>query len=118
HVVADIVSRYIESPPEDPDAPGAFRFAERDKLAGLLRHTGARDVTERCLEFVLEAPLEPKQFWELRRELSDTLRAKVAALSPDQVTRLAREVEEAGVAFHIDGHMKFPAEVLVVSARK
>src|SRR5258708_21389184 len=33
HVVMDVVSRYVESPPEDPDAPGAFRFAERGKLA-------------------------------------------------------------------------------------
>jgi SAM-dependent methyltransferase len=118
HVVADIISRYVQSPPEDPDAPGAFRFAERGKLAGLLRDAGATEVTERRLEFVLEAPLEPKQFWELRRELSDTLRAKVAALSPEQVVRLAREVEEAGSAFYIDGHMKFPAEVLIVNGRK
>ena len=118
HVVADIVSRYIESPPENQDAPGAFRFAERGKLAGLLRDAGATDVTERLLEFVLEAPLKPKQFWELRRELSDTLRAKVAALSPDRVARLALDVEEAGAAFHIAGHMNFPAEVLIVSGRK
>ena len=114
HVVANIVSRYVESPPEDPDAPGAFRFAGRGKLASLLRDVGAISVTERLLQFSLEAPLKPKQFWEVRTELSDTLRAKVAALSPEQVARMAQEVEEAGRAFYEAGRMRFPAEVLIV----
>lgn len=118
HVVANIVSRYVESPPEDPDAPGAFRFAERGKLASLLNDAGAIELTERLLDFTLEAPLTPKQFWEVRTELSDTLRAKVAALSSNQVARLAQEVEEAGSAFHEAGQMRFPAEVLIVSGRK
>ena len=42
-----VVSRYIDSPPEDPDAPGAFRFAEHAKLAGLLREAGVIEVSER-----------------------------------------------------------------------
>jgi SAM-dependent methyltransferase len=116
HLVADIVSRYVESPPEDPDAPGAFRFAPSGKLAGLFRSSGAIDVNERVFDFKLEAPLTPQEFWKVRTELSDTLRGKVAALSPEQVSRLAREVEEAGLAFHENGVMRFPARVLIVSA--
>ncbi|HLF83036.1 MAG TPA: class I SAM-dependent methyltransferase [Blastocatellia bacterium] len=118
YVVANIVSRYVESPPEDPDAPGAFRFAGSGKLAGLLRDAGAIEVTERLLKFSIDAPLEPKQFWEVRTELSDTLRAKVAALSSEQVARMAQEVEEAGRAFYDAGRMRFPAEVLIVSGRR
>jgi SAM-dependent methyltransferase len=118
HVVANIVSRYVESPPEDPDAPGAFRFAERGKLASLLSDAGVIEVTERVLDFTLEAPLTPKQFWEVRTELSDTLRAKVAVLSKEQVARLAQEVEAAGRAFYEAGRIRFPAEVLIVSGRK
>ena len=117
HVVADIASRYVESPPEDPDAPGAFRFASRGKLAGLLRGSGAIEVTERVLDFTLEAPLTPKQFWEVRTELSDTLRTKIATLSPDQISRLAQEVEEAGRAFHENGVMRFPARAMIVSGK-
>lgn len=118
HVVANIVSHYVESPPENPDAPGAFRFAAPGKLAALLADAGAIDVTERLLSFTLEAPLTPSQFWEMRRELSDTLRAKIAGLSTDQVQRLAREVEDAGRAFQEGGRMRFPAAVLIVSGRK
>ena len=114
----DVVSRYIESPPEDPEAPGAFRFAEPGKLAGMLTEGGATDVCEWLINFDLEAPITPKQFWEVRVELSDTLRAKVASLSREQLERVAREVEEAGRAFFTAGRMKFPGQVLIVTGRK
>jgi SAM-dependent methyltransferase len=117
-VVMDVVSRYIESPPEDPDAPGAFRFAEQGKLARLLAETGAIEVCEQLIKFDLEAPITPKQFWEVRVELSDTLRAKVASLSQEQLERVAREVEEAGRAFFISGRMRFPGQVLLVTGKK
>src|SRR6266513_1500094 len=111
--VMDVVSRYIESPPEDPDAPGAFRFAERGKLARILAEAGAIEVCERLIKFDLDAPITPKQFWEVRVELSDTLRAKVASLSLEQLVRVAREVEEAGRVFFTAGRMKFPGQVLI-----
>ena len=114
-LVADVVARYVESPPEDPDAPGAFRFASSDKLARLLRDSGAGDVTERVFDFTLEAPITPRQFWQVRSELSDTLREKIATLSTSEVSRVAQEVEEAGRAFYEDGRMKLPARVLIVS---
>lgn len=118
HVVMDVVSRYVESPPEDPDAPGAFRFAERGKLSGLLAEAGATDVNERLLDFDLIAPLTPSEFWSLRIELSDTLRAKVAQLTDEQLLRVEQEVEEAGRQFFVSGQMKFPAQVLIVSGMK
>jgi SAM-dependent methyltransferase len=117
-VVMDVVSRYIDSPPEDPDAPGAFRFAEPRKLARMLAEAGAIEVCERLLTFDLEAPITPKQFWELRVELSDTLRAKVASLSQEQLERVAREVEVAGRAFFTAGRMSFPGQVLIVTGKK
>lgn len=118
HVVMDVISRYIESPAEDPNAPGAFRFAERGKLARLLADAGAIDVTEQLLEFELDAPLTPAEFWALRVELSDTLRAKVAQLSRDTLLCIEQEVAEAGEAFFVSGQMKFPGQVLVVTGMK
>jgi SAM-dependent methyltransferase len=117
-VVTDVISRYLDSPPEDPEAPGAFRFAERGKLARLLEGAGAIDISEHLLKFDLEAPLTPKRFWEVRAELSDTLRAKVSKLSSEQLSRVAGEVEEAGRAFYAGGRMKFPAQVLIVTGQR
>lgn len=118
HVVMDVVSRYIESPPEDPNAPGAFRFAERGKLAHMLADAGAIDVTEQLLDFDLKAPLTPNEFWSLRVELSDTLRSKVAQLTREQLHRLEQEVEEAGRRFFVSDQMTFPAQVLIVTGLK
>ncbi|MEK6325055.1 MAG: class I SAM-dependent methyltransferase [Acidobacteriota bacterium] len=117
-LVMDVVSRFIESPPEDPDAPGAFRFAEQGKLARLVGEAGAVNVSERLLKFDLEAPIAPKQFWEVRVELSDTLRAKVATLTSEQLEHVAQDVEEAGRAFFTEGRMTFPGQVLIVTGRK
>jgi ubiquinone/menaquinone biosynthesis C-methylase UbiE len=118
HVVMDVVSRYVESPPEDPDAPGAFRFAERGKLARMLANAGASNVTERLIDFELSAPLTTREFWSLRVDLSDSLRAKVAQLSHEQLIRVEQEIEEAGHRFFVSGRMRFPAQVLIVSGRK
>jgi ubiquinone/menaquinone biosynthesis C-methylase UbiE len=117
-VVADVVSRYVQSPPEDPDAPGAFRFAERGKLAAMFESAGAHQVSEKLLEFFIEAPLTPCQFWQVRSELSDTLRGKLATLSSEELRGLANEVEEAARAFFIGGRMRFPAQVLIVTGKK
>lgn len=118
HVVMDVVARYIESPPEDANAPGAFRFAERGKLARLLADAGAIDVTGQLLEFELDAALTPAEFWALRVELSDTLRTKVAQLSREQLLHVEQEVAEAGERFFASGRMKFPGAVLIVTGVK
>lgn len=118
-VITDVVSRYVDpSPPADADAPGAFRFAEPGKLAGLLKCAGANDVRERVLHFRIEAPITPSEFWELRSEISETLREKLAKLSPAQVLNVAKEVKEAVAEFFPNNQMSFPAQMIIVTGRK
>lgn len=117
-VVTDVMARYVESPPEDPDAPGAFRFAEPGKLARAMGEAGAVDIREQAVSFRIEVPLTPAEFWTVRVEISDSLRAKVAQLAPDQFARAASEVQAAANEFFADGRMSFPAQVIVVSANK
>ena len=116
--VTDVMSRYVPSPPEDPQAPGAFRFAEPGLLAGLLRRAGVLDVTERILSFNIEAPVSLDRFWQVRSEMSDTLREKIRKLSPDQLRLVETEVTEAARPFFATGKMSFPAEVIVVGGRR
>ena len=100
----EVVSRYIESPPEDPGAPGAFRFAERGKLARLFAEAGAIDaLVNAVIKFDLEAAITAKQFWEVRVELSDTLRAKGGFAFAEAVEACSSRVEEAGRAFSRPG---------------
>lgn len=116
--VTEVMSRYVESPPEDPDAPGAFRFAESGKLARLLGAAGAVDIIEQTIAFQIQAALTLRQFWPLRVEISDSLRARVAKLAPAQLPRVAEEVEESVREYFPDGQMSFPAQVIIVGAKK
>src|SRR5204862_3383603 len=117
-VVSEVMSRSVEAPPADPDAPGAFRFAEPGKLASILIEVGALDVRERFLDFHIEAPISTDEFWELRSATSATLREKLADLSKEQTVQIAREVREAALEFFPNGYMSFPARMNIVTARK
>ena len=113
--VQKVISRYVEMPPVGPGDPGAFRFAEPGILAELLAQAGAADVRERELDFRIEAPISAEQFWELRSATSGTLREKLATLPEDQARRVALEVQESVREFFPNGHMSFPAQMLLVS---
>jgi ubiquinone/menaquinone biosynthesis C-methylase UbiE len=118
HFVSDILSRYVETLPAEPDAPGAFRFAEPGVLADILREAGATNVRERLLKFRMEAPISIDGFWELRSETSGTLRDKLTSLSDKQANRVAQEVKEAVREFFREGQMSFPAQMIIVTGRK
>ncbi len=116
--VTEVLSRYVESLPEDLDAPGAFRFAESGKLAALLTQARATDVKESLLRFHIEAPIPFEEFWPLRSEMSDTLRDKLSRLPADQILSLVRDLKEASRDFFPDQKMSFPAEAIIVSGKK
>jgi SAM-dependent methyltransferase len=117
-VVTKVMAQHVETPPADPDAPGAFRFAEPGKLARLLEQAGATGVRDRERNFRLEAPLSTEGYWQLRSATSGTLREKLATLSPDLVQKISAEVQDAAREYFPNGEMSFPAQMLVVSAQK
>ena len=117
-IVTKVMSRYVPMPPAEPDAPGAFRFSEPGKLAGLLTQAGATNVRERELNFRIEAPLNVEQFWALRSATSGTLREKLATLGADNARRAGLEVQEGVREFFPNDQMSFPAQMLVISAQK
>lgn len=118
HAITTVMSRYIEYPEEDPDAPGGFRFSESGKLAGLLESCGAADVKERLFAFHIEAPLTVEEFWTVRSEMSDSLRTKMAKLSDLQVQQLRMDARDAVREFFYDDQMSIPAQVLIVTGVK
>lgn len=118
YIVTDVITHHIEIPPADPDAPDAFRFAERGKLSGMLKEAGATNIRERVLEFHIEAPLSRDEFWEMRSGTSGTLREKLALFSNEETVQVAKEVKEAVAEFFPNGQMSFPAQMLIVTGDK
>jgi SAM-dependent methyltransferase len=117
-LVTDVLNEFLPADPEDEDAPGAFRFARPGKLAESLTEAGAASVVERTLLFSIEAPITMERFWELRSEMSDTLREKLAKLPSDQVAAVRGSVEKVAAPYFKNGEMSFPAQALVVTGKK
>jgi ubiquinone/menaquinone biosynthesis C-methylase UbiE len=113
-----VIDRYIESPPLAPDALDAFRFATPGKLRTILNEAGAISVSERLLQFPIQAAISLEDFWTLRIEMSEKLREKIARLSNDQMNEVKRQVLESLREYSTGSGMSFPAEVLIVSGVK
>lgn len=117
-VVTGVMSRYLDSPPEDPRAPGAFRFAEHGLLARLLAEAGVQNVRETVFPFKIAAPVPLEDFWTVRSEMSDSLREKISRLPVNQLAQVRAEVEQAAREYFVDNRMSFPAETLIVTGIK
>jgi ubiquinone/menaquinone biosynthesis C-methylase UbiE len=116
--ITDVIDRFVETPRQDPDTPDVFRFALPGKLAGILENADAKNVIERQLNFQIEAAISFEQFWQLRTEMSETLREKIAGLTPAQIPTIKQAVADAARGYFVSGTMSFPAEALIVSGRK
>jgi ubiquinone/menaquinone biosynthesis C-methylase UbiE len=117
-VIADVIDRFVEGPPEDSGARDAFRFAAPGKLAGILEQADAKNVTQHQLNFQIEAAISFEQFWQLRTKMSGTLREKMARLAPAQLPTIKQAVADAARRYFTSGTMSFPAEALIVSGKK
>jgi ubiquinone/menaquinone biosynthesis C-methylase UbiE len=113
-----VIDRYVESPPLAPDALDAFRFAIPGKLRAILSEAGAISLSERLLQFPIQAAISLEDFWTLRIEMSEKLREKMARLSNDQMTEVKRETLESLREYSTDSGMRFPAEVIILSGAK
>ena len=115
HVITNIVARHFGPEPADSNLLGALRFGELGSLARILSKAGAVEVKERVFKFDIAAPISPKEFWELRSEISGTLREKLAAIDSTHREVIAEEVQKAVREFFSNDQMKFPANVIIVS---
>lgn len=113
-----VIDLYVEPTPLEPDALDAFRFAEPGKLRELLRAAGAENPAERILQFSIDAPVSLEDFWTLRLEMSDKLRAKIAALSKDLLAEVKQRTLESLREYSTGNSMSFPAQVLILSGTK
>ena len=83
HVLARIVDSVVPTPGLPHDAPEPFRFAAAGKLRAIAADAGGADPMERLFRFSIDVPLSPEDFWNLRMEMSEKLRERLATLPPD-----------------------------------
>jgi ubiquinone/menaquinone biosynthesis C-methylase UbiE len=115
YALADVIERFVPTPPGASDNRDAFRFAAPGKLRDILAEAGAVAPTERLLQFSVQASISIEEFWAMRAEMSDKLREKIAKLSPGQFQELTAQAVEALRPYATDQGVSLPAEVLIVS---
>ena len=71
YAVSRVIERFVDSPPPEPDAPDAFRFASPGKLRDVLSEAGAMAPSERLLQFTIQAPVLVEDFWTLMRDVRE-----------------------------------------------
>jgi hypothetical protein len=108
--ITDAMDQFLEVASQDSDALDVFRFAVPGKLAEILEQAHAKNVIERQLNFQIEAAISFEQFWQVRTEMSETLREKMARLTPAQLPTVKQAVADAPQKYFVSGTMSFPAE--------
>ena len=91
-----------------------FRLGDGPDVSGY----AAVDVRERILKSDIAAPVALEDYWEFRSAISDSLRSKLAGLSAEQKSQIAKEVQSVAARFFLNNQMNFPSETLIVSGRK
>ena len=118
YCLARIVDRFSPEPELPPDAPTPFRFATPGKLRSIVGEAGARDVSERLFRFSINAPLNVEDFWNLRCDMAEKLRQRLAALPVEAFIELKKQALDAFRSYMKGAGVSFPAEALIVSGRK
>lgn len=113
-----VIDRHIPSPPLAPDAPDAFRFAEPGKLLKLFQEAGVAAPQERTFPFAIEASLSVEDFLQLRLEISDKLRQKIAKLPPTQLAEVRSQALASLAEFSTPHGVSFSAEILLLTGSK
>jgi hypothetical protein len=75
-------------------------------------------VSERVFRFSIDAPLTVEEFWNLRCDMSERLRQRLAALSTEALIELKKQPLDAFRSYVKGAGLSFPAEVLIVSGRR
>lgn len=108
-----ILTKYVEAPPPDPDAPHAFMFGERGLLENRLKAAGFADVREQVVNITGRWEGTPEEYWRQFTEVAAPFRPLIAKLSPE--TRAKAEAEIfAGLRRLSDGSgFTMPMEIVV-----
>jgi len=87
-----ILSKYVEVPPPDPDAPHAFMFGERGLLKSRLEAAGFAQVSEEVRMITGRWLGPPEQYWLQFTEVAAPFRPLVAKLTGEARARAEAEI--------------------------
>lgn len=118
HTVREVVSAHVPLPAADPDAPGAFRYAEVEKLLGLLRAAGFVEVHahEWCGEVQVGGRAAASEAAQFALTAFSSFAELLAAAGPEAQQRAHAELTARFVPRWRAGAVWMPARVNIVTA--
>lgn len=108
-----ILTKYVEVPPPDPDAPHAFMFGERGLLKSRLETAGFAQVREEVRSVPGRWVGPPEEYWQQFTEVAAPFRPLVAKLTGETRVRAEAEIL-AGLRNLSDGSaITMPLEIVI-----
>jgi len=114
-VTVGILSKYVEVPPPDPDAPHAFMFGERGLLKSRLEAAGFVQVHEDVRTISGRWLGGPEQYWQQFTEVAAPFRPLVAKLTGETRSRAEAEIFAELRKFSDGSVITMPMEIVVGS---
>lgn len=112
------VRRLGAPPPLDPNAPGAFAFGNRDRVAGLMREAGLAEVRAERLASVMTPPGAVEAVAEFASSAGPAARImQQRGGSPADERAIVAEVRKAFAAYAAPEGLRVPAMLNLFSAR-
>ena len=111
----ELVERGL-TPPPDPEAPGMFALADRDKLTGLLDEAGFTEIE------IDSVPLERRsasfdEMWDVQLDCAAPIAALLEGLDDEQVAEVRAAVQRRYEPFTAaDGSLVIPGSTVVAAA--
>ena len=114
--IGQCVGKFLPPAPPDPSAPGPFRLAQPGALSRLLGDGGLTDVHVQSLPMTIECA-SAEEYWESFTDHAAGIKARLAQLSDDDLSRLRVAVSQAVAPHTVAGRVSLLATPLCASAR-
>jgi SAM-dependent methyltransferase len=115
-VTVGILSKYVEVPPPDPDAPHAFMFGERGLLKQRLEAAGFAQADEEVRKISGRWLGPPEQYWQQFTEVAAPFRPLVAKLTGETRARAEAEIFSELRKLFDGSAITMPMEIVVGTA--
>jgi SAM-dependent methyltransferase len=113
-----VLSRELGQPPSPPRGPSPFALSEPDTLEQVVRDAGFAEVRSEPFTVTFEFSTVDELLDHLG-DVSATVRATMATLSPERQAEIWGKLADAAVAFAgADGVIRLPNDSLIVAGRR
>lgn len=113
-----VLLKFVHAPQVDPDAPSMFMFGVRRRFESALKEAGYSAVKEEHLSVPATWPGSVEEYWTQFTEVAAPFKPLLAQLSPARRDDVRFDVIAGLQKYVKDGHISFPLEVVLASARK